>query len=138
MRGRRWPGPVAGIAALAAAALLTAAPAGADRLPVPSTVSIASVEPGFQGRVRAPLAFCREHRRVTLFKAVDGGPDEAMGHTGTDRKGHWSIAVSGFAGISLTRFYATVHGAKGQFASLPYQCGRASSRTIEPGGRVAV
>jgi hypothetical protein len=134
VRRRRCAGPVAGFAILAAVALLTAAPAGADRLPVPSTVSIAGAELGFHGRVRAPLPFCRGHRRVTLFKMVDGGPDEAMGHTGTDRKGHWSIAVSGFAGISLTRFYATVHRAKGHIASLPYECGRASSRTIKLGG----
>lgn len=134
MRRRRWAGPVAGIAVLAAVALPTAAPAGADRLPVPSTISIASAELGFHGRVRTPLPFCQGHRRVTLFKVVDGGPDEAMGHTGTDRRGHWSIAVSGFAGISLTRFYATVRGAKGHFASLPYQCGRASSTTIKLGG----
>jgi hypothetical protein len=134
LRRRRWAVPVAGIAVSATVALLTAVPAGADRLPVPSPISIAGAKLGFHGRVLAPLPFCRGHRRVTLFKVVDGGPDQAMGQTGTDRQGHWSIAVSGFAGISLARFYATVRGAKGHFATLPYQCGRARSMTIKLGG----
>jgi hypothetical protein len=101
-----------------------------NALPVTSTISIASFELGFHGRVRAPLPFCRSHRRVALLKVVRGGRDEVMGHARTGAGGKWSISVSGFAGVSLARFNAVARRKRGHFARLPYVCAAATSRTI--------
>jgi hypothetical protein len=117
---------------VAALALLAGAgPAAADRLPFQSKISIAAVELGFQGRVRVPVFRpCSENRRVVLFRVLEGGPDEAMGHTRSGRRGAWRIPVSGFAGISLAEFYAKAFPARRSLAGLPILCDTASSRAI--------
>ncbi len=130
--------PIPFLAALLALwALAPASGAAALRvpnaLPVPSSVSISGSGLGFRGRVRTPLGFCRRDRRVTLFKVVAGGPDEAMGHVLTGKRGRWRIALSGFAGISLTRFYAKVAPRHGHIASLAYACGGARSKKLRLG-----
>lgn len=118
--------------ALAALALIAGAgPAAADRLPFQSKISIAAVELGFQGRVRVSVFRpCSENRRVVLFRVVKGGPDAAMGHTRSDSRGAWRIAVSGFAGISLAEFYAKAFPARRSLAGLPILCDTARSKAI--------
>lgn len=111
----------------------TRAPAaeGPDRLPFPSKISIASAELHFSGRVRSPVYRpCRARRRVVLFEVVDGGSDRVLGRTRTDGRGRWSIRASGFAGISLARFYALVRPGREKLAQLPILCSPARSRTI--------
>src|SRR4051812_46961226 len=111
----------------------TQAPAagGPDRLPFPSSISIASAELHFSGKVRSPVySPCRARRRVVLFQVGHGGPDRVLGRTRTDRRGRWSIRVSGFAGISLARFYVRVRPGRQQIAQIPVLCSPARSRTI--------
>jgi hypothetical protein len=118
-------------------AAATQAPAaeGPDRLPFPSKISIHSAELHFSGRVRSPVYRpCRARRRVVLFELVQGGPDRAMGRTRTDGHGRWSIRVSGFAGISLARFYALARPGREKLAHLPILCSPARSRTTRLGG----
>jgi hypothetical protein len=115
----------------------TQAPAaeGPNRLPFPSTISIHSAELHFSGRVRSPVYRpCRARRGVVLFQVVQGGPDRALGRTRTDGHGRWSIRVSGFAGISLARFYALVRPGREKLAQLPILCSPARSRTTRLGG----
>ena len=119
---------------LASAAQAPAAE-GPDRLPFPSKISIHSAELHFSGRVRSPVYRpCRARRRVVLFQVVQGAPDQALGRTRTDGRGRWSIRVSGFAGISLARFYALVRPGREQLAHLPILCSPARSRTIRLAG----
>jgi hypothetical protein len=99
-----------------------------------SKVSIRSAELRFSGRVTSPNDACAERRRVVLFKVVHGGPDEAMVRTRTDARGAWSVSVSGFAGVSLTSFYAKARRTSEGAAGTIYVCSAARSRAIRPGG----
>ena len=118
-----------------AGATQAAAAGGPNRLPFPSKISIESAELHFSGRVRSPVYRpCRARRRVVLFQVVQGGPDRALGRTRTDGRGRWSIPVSGFAGISLARFFALVRPGREQLAHLPILCSPARSRAIGLGG----
>jgi len=108
---------------------------GPDRLPFPSKISIHSAELHFSGRVMSPVYRpCRARRRVVLLQIVEGGPDRALGRTRTDGRGRWSVRVSGFAGISLARFYALVRPGRERLAHLPILCSPARSRAIGLGG----
>jgi hypothetical protein len=99
-----------------------------------SKISIGSAELRFSGRVTSPNGACAERRRVVLFKVVHGGPDEAMVRTMTDARGAWSVSVSGFAGVSLTSFYAKARRTSEGAAGTIYVCSAARSRAIRPGG----
>jgi len=125
-----------GIAVLAPLALLaTAGSAIASReIETPSKISIKTTELRFHGRVTSPTyPSCREDRRVVLYKAVHGGPDEPMGRVTTNRRGAWSVTVSGFAGISLTSFYAKARRSSQGAAGTIYVCDAARSKTIKLG-----
>ena len=56
-----------------------------------------------------------------------------MGRTTTNRQGAWSVTVSGFAGISLTPFYARVVRSSQGTAGTIYVCDDARSKTIKLG-----
>jgi hypothetical protein len=92
----------------AALAALAAVPALATNVVrYDSTVTIKSKGTGFHGRVRSSAAACKQGRTVKLFRA-QAGKDRVYGRDTTNAKGKWSIHVSGFAGISLAKFYARV------------------------------
>jgi hypothetical protein len=126
-----------GITCVALLALLAALGAGsalASRtVTIASKVSIEPAGIGFAGRITSSNGACAEDRRVTLFKAVRGGRPEAMGHAKTDANGHWKIAVSGFAGVSLTPFYARASRRSEGAAGTIYVCSAARSKTIKLG-----
>lgn len=117
------------LAALGLAGAMQASAGGPDRLPFSSKISIHSAELNFSGGVRSVYPPCRARRRVVLFQVAQGGPDQVLGRTRTDGRGRWSIRVSGFAGISLARFYARVRPGRQVLAHLPILCSLARSRT---------
>jgi len=122
-------------ALLALAVLVVAATAGATRtVRIPSQVSIANHHGlHFTGRVSSPNRLCLFERQVVLYRVIENGPDQALGREGTDDEGRWSIEVSGFAGISLSHFYARVQRRSEGTAGTIYVCRADRSRTIELG-----
>jgi len=125
--------PVATAVALMALLALPASATALRKIDTPSKISIKSTELRFSGHVTTPsLPPCEEHRKVVLYKAVHNGPDEPVSSTTTDRQGAWSITVPGFAGISLTPFYAKVRRSSEGAAGTIYVCDGARSRTIKP------
>lgn len=126
-----------GLVVLATAALTIGALAGgaaaSRRIDTPSRISIKSTELRFTGRVTAKsYPSCEGSRKVVLYKVVHNGPDEPVGQTTTDVRGYWSVTVSGFAGVSLTSFYAKVGRSSQGAAGTIYVCDPAKSRTIKP------
>lgn len=121
---------------LALAALALAAGAGATRTVfIASKVSIKNHHGlHFVGRVTSPNHACEEGRRVVLYRVIDGGPDQALGHDTTNANGNWGVEVSGFAGISMSHFYARVKRRSEGTAGTIYVCKGDRSRTIELGG----
>lgn len=117
---------------IAVAVGLLAGAAGATRtVKVPTTVSIASKNLRFTGKVTSPTYTpCAQQRKVVLYKVVSGGPDQAVGETGTDLKGKWNIIPQGSAGISLAHFYAKVHKEPEGTAGTIYVCQAAKSRVV--------
>jgi hypothetical protein len=120
------------IGALAVA--IVAAPATATRtVRIPSKISIAKSKSfKFSGKVSAANEACEGQRKVVLYKVVSGGPDQAVGRTTTSGKGAWSITPQGWAGISLTSFYAKVKAESQGTAGTIYVCKAARSRTVKP------
>jgi hypothetical protein len=122
------------VALLALVAALGTGSALASRtVTIGSAISIGSAGLRFHGKVSSPNSACAEDRKVVLYKAVQGGPDEAFGHAKTDRNGRWSIQVSGFAGVSLTPFYAKAPRRSEGAAGTIYVCSAARSKTIKLG-----
>jgi hypothetical protein len=121
---------------LAVAALALATTAAATRtISISSKVSIKNAQGlHFVGRVVSPKSACRQGRRVVLLRVIEGGPDQALGHDVTAANGNWSIQPSGFAGISLSHFYAKVKRRSEGTAGTIYVCKADRSRVIELGG----
>jgi hypothetical protein len=130
-RGKRW-GTVLVAAALLPAAICSGQAFGSRVVTIGSHVSIRSSELRFSGRVTSPNHACAERRRVVLFKVVQGGPDEAMARTTTGSDGTWSLRLSGFAGVSLARFYARAARRSEGAAGTIYVCAAARSKAIGP------
>lgn len=125
------------IAALLALAVLAVAPtATATRtVRIASKVSIANHHGlHFVGRVSSSDHACVEGRKVTLFRVIENGPDQALGHDVTGSNGRWSLEVPGFAGISLSHFYAKVKRRSEGTAGTIYVCQGDRSRTIKLAG----
>ena len=123
----------AGLLLLASLALLVAGSASASRrIVTPSKISIKSSELRFAGHVTtSSYPSCEEDRKVVLYKAVGNGPAEPIARTRTDDSGAWSVKVSGFAGISLTPFFARVKPSSQGAAGTIYDCAGARSKTIK-------
>jgi len=119
---------------VAVGALSTAA--GATRtVLIHSKVSIANHRGlHFVGRVRSSNHACVEQRKVVLFRVIENGPDQALERDTTSAQGSWSVEVSGFAGISMSHFYAKVKRRSEGTAGTIYVCQADRSRTIELGG----
>jgi hypothetical protein len=121
---------------LALAVLALAVSATATRVVrISSKVSIANHHGlHFVGRVTSPNHACVEERKVILFRVIENGPDQALGSDKTSASGNWGVEVSGFAGISLSHFYAKVKRRSEGTAGTIYVCRGDRSRTIELGG----
>lgn len=115
---------------IAAAAFWAASASASRHVTIGSRVSIKSAEMRFAGRVTSPNQACAEQRGVVLYRVVSGGPDQALGRARTNAEGRWSITVSGFAGISLSRFYAKAKPRTEGAAGTIYTCAAARSKTI--------
>ncbi len=114
-------------AGLAAAALVGVTSADATHVvKIASQISIRSRNLTFSGKVTSPNHGCVPMRRVTLYR-TNGN---VLGHTDTNRHGHWKITASGSAGISLGRFYAKVKRTSQGAAGTIYVCKPARSKTI--------
>jgi hypothetical protein len=118
---------------LAVAVLAVAASVGATRtVRIPSKVSIANHHGlDFSGRVTSSNHACAGQRKVVLFRVIGNGPDQALGHDVTVSNGSWSVEVSGFAGISLSHFYAKVKRRSEGTAGTIFVCQADRSRTIK-------
>jgi hypothetical protein len=126
--------PKAAIAtALAATLTLAIGTATATvTIKVPTKISIKSNELEFSGKVTAKPGDkpCTQQRKVTLFKVVSGGPDQAVGHDTTGNDGRWEITPQGSAGISLAHFYAKAKKRSDGAAGAIRVCLAAKSKTI--------
>jgi hypothetical protein len=91
-----------------------------------SHVSIKSNGLVFTGRVTANNAACDGQRKVKLYRKHA----QLLGSTTTSSSGHWKITVSGFAGVSLSHFFAKVNRRSEGTAGTIYVCRAATSRTI--------
>ena len=122
-------------ATLAAAALVVAvgAASATRTVDVPSKVTIESHGLRFSGEVKTAAVYepCEQQRKVTLFKVISGGPDQAVGHDTTDNHGRWSVTPQGSAGITLARFYAKVKKLSQGTAGTIYVCLAGKSRTTK-------
>lgn len=126
-------GLIAALVVLAVLAVATSA--GATRtVRIPSKVSIKNHHGlHFVGHVTSSNHACVEQRKVVLYRVIENGPDEALGHDTTDSQGNWGVEVSGFAGISMSHFYAKVKQRSEGTAGTIYVCQGDRSRTIELG-----
>lgn len=119
----------AAIAASASALMLGSGLTAADAtrtVKIASHISIKSQGLKFSGHVTSSNAACRAGRKVTLYRSSS----LMLGSTTTNAAGHWQITPSGFAGISLGRFYAKVKQRSDGTAGTIYVCKAAKSRTI--------
>ncbi len=123
-------------ALLVLTALVVAATADATRtVRIASKVSIANHHGlHFVGHVTSSNHACVEQRKVTLYRVIENGPDQALESDFTNAQGRWSVEVSGFAGISMSHFYAKVKRRSEGTAGTTYVCRGDRSRTIELGG----
>jgi hypothetical protein len=104
------------------------------RIATPSKISIGSTGLRLGGHVTASrYRSCEEDRRVVLYKEAVGGRPEPMAHTTTGEHGAWRITLSGYAGITLTPFFAKVKASRRASAGTIHVCGGARSRAIKPG-----
>jgi hypothetical protein len=80
----------------------------------------------FTGRVTSSDPGCEDARRVTLYAS----PKLKLGTAKTTKHGYWTIEASGFAGISLHRFFAKVAKFSNGAAGTIYVCEAATSKTV--------
>ncbi len=113
------------LSALALLSGLTAAEA-TRTVRISSQITIKSKELTFSGSVNSSNALCRSGRKVTLYRKQS----QLLGSTTTNASGGWEITVSGSAGITLGRFYATVKQRSDGTAGTIYVCKAARSKTI--------
>jgi hypothetical protein len=105
---------------------------GGQVVKIRSKVTIAEQGLRFHGRVISPNVACEQGRKVKL-KRVTAGTDQVMGTSTSDAQGRWEVQVSGFAGISLSRFYARVRRRAEGAAGTTFVCRADRSRSIRPG-----
>ena len=117
---------------VAALALSAGAALGANVVKIRSKVTIAADGLRFHGKVVSPKAACEQGRKVKLKREAPG-KDPVFGTSTTDAKGRWEVTVSGFAGVSLSRFYARVRRRAEGTAGTIFVCRPDRSRSIRPG-----
>ena len=120
-------------ATAACLACLGGATADATRtVRIPSKITIKSNELRFSGHVRSPNRACVSQRHVSLYRRLSDGSRQRMGRATTGPHGGWHVTVSGFAGVSLSHFYAKVRQRSEGTAGTIFVCKSAHSRTIRP------
>ena len=118
---------------LAIALALSAGTAlGTQVVKIRSKVTIAEQALRFHGKVVSPKAACEQGRKVKL-KRETAGKDQVMGTSTTDAQGRWEVQISGFAGVSLSHFYARVRRRAEGTAGTIFVCRPDKSRSIRPG-----
>ena len=120
------------IAVLATAATaFTFATADATRkVRIPSRITIEQHGSlTFHGRVKSENAGCKDARHVSLYRRLSDGGRQRLGVDVTGPNGKWRITVSGFAGVSLSHFYAKVRQRKEGTAGTIFVCKSARSET---------
>ena len=117
--------------ACALVALVAAVPAlGTRTVKIPSRVTIASTGTVMHGHVKSPNHACVDGRKVKVKRVISGGKDQVMGTATTNAQGRWRLRLSGFAGISLARFYARVRRRAEGTAGTIYVCRPDRSREV--------
>jgi hypothetical protein len=117
-------------AILCVAFLALTGTAAARTVIIDSAVSIKSEGLKFSGRVTSPNSACKDGRRVTLYRRLSGGGHQKLGGFTTGASGKWHVTVSGFAGVTLSRFYAKVKRRSEGAAGTTFVCRSARSLTI--------
>ena len=97
---------------------------------IASHISIKSNGLRFSGKVTSSNSACESGRHVSLYRRLSGGHRQRLGVTVTGASGKWHIRVSGFAGVSLSRFYAKVRRRAEGTAGTIFVCDSADSPTI--------
>jgi hypothetical protein len=97
---------------------------------IASHISITAHQLDVKGKVTSSNAACKAGRHVSLYRRLSSGGRQRLGTDVTGASGKWHITVSGFAGVSLSHFYATVkHRAEGTAGTI-FVCKSAHSKTI--------
>ena len=120
------------VAVFCAVFLALTGSAAARTVFISSSVSIKAKALTFSGRVTSPNAACKDGRRVTLYQRLSSGGHRKIGSFTTGASGKWHVTVSGFAGVSMARFYAKVKQRSEGAAGTTYVCRSARSLTISP------
>jgi hypothetical protein len=118
------------VATCCIAVLALAGTAAARTVTIGSSVSIKSDGLRFSGRVTSSNSACKDGRRVTLYRRLSGGGHQKLGGFTTGASGKWHVTVSGFAGVTLSRFYAKVKQRSEGAAGTTFVCRSARSLTI--------
>src|SRR5256714_914060 len=118
------------IAAVAASALTLGTADATQTVRIPSRITIeqhGSLR--FHGKVKSENAGCKDGRHVSLYRRGTDGSRQRLGVLVTGPNGKWHITVSGFAGVSLSHFYAKVRQRKEGTAGTIFVCKSAHSET---------
>jgi hypothetical protein len=83
----------------------------------------------FHGRVKSENAGCKDGRHVSLYRRGTDGSRQRLGVDVTGPNGKWRITVSGFAGVTLSHFYAKVRRRAEGTAGTIFVCKSADSET---------
>jgi hypothetical protein len=117
------------VSALALGSALTAADA-TNTVRIASQISIQGHGLVFKGRVTSSNAGCEQGRHVSLYRRLSGGGRQRLGVDITPASGKWKVTVSGFAGVSMSHFYAKVRRRSEGTAGTIFVCKSARSVTI--------
>ena len=81
----------------------------------------------FFGKVKSHKSFCRRHRKVVVIRK----PSHRIGHTKSNRRGHWSLKVGGTP--KHGRYLAKSRRKRVRRHHKRYICKAGKSRTITVG-----
>jgi hypothetical protein len=127
-RTTRFAAAATAVSALALGAGLTTADA-TNTVRIPSEISIEAHGLVFKGKVTSSNAACKQGRSVSLYRRLSGGGRQKLGHATTSASGKWKVTVSGFAGVSMSNFYAKVRRRAEGTAGTIFVCKSADSET---------
>ena len=117
-------------ASIVAFACMLGVAAATNTVRIASHVSIRSNGLHFSGKVTSPNAACKQGRHVSLYRRLSNGDRQRLGVDVTPANGKWHVTVSGFAGVSLSHFYAKVRQRSEGTAGTIFVCKSAHSPTI--------
>jgi hypothetical protein len=118
------------IVCIIAFACMLGVAAATNTVRIASHVSIKSNGLHFSGKVSSPNAACKQGRHVSLYRRLSNGDRQRLGVDVTPASGKWHVTVSGFAGVSLSHFYAKVRQRSEGTAGTIFVCKGAHSPTI--------